>query len=556
MDGANNVRMIDGQINITVNSDRCVACGSCIATCRHKVRDYADDVEQFLHDLKSGVPISMIVAPAHRINGETGGRVLTWLRRMGVRRIYDVSLGADICVWGHIRLIQRDRPLSVITQPCPAIVDFIQLYQPELMKYLSPVHGPMLCTAIYMKKYEQISDSLAALSPCIAKAHEFEETGGVKYNVTIKKLLEYIEKHNIQLPPEPSGFDHPDAAFGCLFPMPGGLKENLEVYFGKTMRIDQSEGQDIVYDALREFAEEKPDCLPAVFDVLNCPEGCNLGTGVNHDISRFRTFKIMDDNRKSVSEQYDFETYERLLREYDSTLKLNDFIRRYPARALQRQTFTEEQIDQAFLSLNKKTPAQRIFDCGACGCDSCYDMARRIVLGLSIPSNCIQKLRDEVVEEKRVILQIADSNMKSIEHLTHDIADIKNKSSDINDLVVVLNDVITKYYNISADINSIASYINIISINASIEAARAGAAGKTFAVVAEEIRSLAGKSQKTVSESEALSKQSIESISSITGMIGDIIGNIDKAHISISIIDQSLNNSLVNFGDQIERQQE
>jgi methyl-accepting chemotaxis protein len=80
-----------------------------------------------------------------------------------------------------------------------------------------------------------------------------------------------------------------------------------------------------------------------------------------------------------------------------------------------------------------------------------------------------------------------------------------------------------------------------------------GKEGKAFAVVAQEIRRLSHKSQDTVSASESLSQQSVESITSITNMINDIMDNIDKAHISISIIDQSLNNSLTSFGDQLKK---
>ncbi|MCL2717557.1 MAG: methyl-accepting chemotaxis protein [Lachnospiraceae bacterium] len=167
--------------------------------------------------------------------------------------------------------------------------------------------------------------------------------------------------------------------------------------------------------------------------------------------------------------------------------------------------------------------------------------------GTNLPENCIQKLRDEIVKEKKIILDIAESNTKSIAHLTEDIADIKSKSASIGELIDVLNEVIVKYNAISGDINSIATFINLISLNASIEAGRAGEAGKTFAVVAEEIRKLATQSKKTVSESDALSKQSSESIASIINMINEIIANIDRAHISISIIDQSLTHSLENF---------
>ena len=42
----------------------------------------------------------------------------------------------------------------------------------ELIPRLIPVHSPMMCTAIYMKKYMQVSDSIAFISSCIAKKVE------------------------------------------------------------------------------------------------------------------------------------------------------------------------------------------------------------------------------------------------------------------------------------------------------------------------------------------------------------------------------------------------
>jgi methyl-accepting chemotaxis protein len=63
-------------------------------------------------------------------------------------------------------------------------------------------------------------------------------------------------------------------------------------------------------------------------------------------------------------------------------------------------------------------------------------------------------------------------------------------------------------------------------------------------VVADEIRTLATKSKKTVSESEGISNRASESIELINSRVESIKEDIDEAHISISIIHQSLNNTL------------
>ena len=540
IEGANRVSMEDGRIGVSVNYERCIACASCIYTCRHGVRDYEDDTERFLHDLRNGASISLFAAPANRVYGGDAGRLLTWLRQQGVQKIYDVSLGADICTWAHIRLIQKKKPKTVITQPCPAIVSYILRFEHGLIKYLSPVHSPMLCTAIYMRKYEGISDKIAALSPCISKAHEFESTGQVEYNVTLKHLMRYVQENNIELPRATSGFDHAESAFGRLFSMPGGLKENIEFYFGKRLRIDQAEGQGSVYHELSALAGESEDCYPAIFDVLNCAEGCNIGTGIDHSMNRFKTSAIMDQNRQAVLDAYDFEGYERLLEEYDRSLRLGDFLRQYTPVAVAQTTVTATDIDKGFASLGKETELQRTFDCGACGCDTCDEMARVIAKGFNIPENCVQKLRDEITSEQTIIMDIAASNLRSMDHLTRDVSDIMSKSGDIAGLVSILHEAVLRYHHISSDVLAIAMHTNIISLNASIEAARAGVHGKAFAVVAEEIRGLANKSRKTVSESEDISVQAINSITSIKEMVESIVTDIGKAHNSISVVYESI----------------
>lgn len=539
IEGANHVYSEEGRIKVSINGDKCIACGFCLDTCRHKVRDYDDDTERFISDLKNGEPISILVAPALYVNPE-GGRLLSWLKQLGVKKVYDVSIGADICTWAHIRYIQKSNPKSLITQPCPAIVDYILKYKHGIAKYLSPVQSPMLCTAIYMKKYDRISDSIAALSPCIAKAHEFEATGNIKYNITFKRLFEYVRAHDIELPHTHASFDHAEAAFGRLYSMPGGLKENMQFYFGSGLRVDQAEGHGIVYEAIDAFANEKESSLPTIFDVLNCGEGCNLGTAVEHTFSRFEAHAIMSTNRSAVLRQYDRDQYENLLIHYDSTLRMDDFIRTYRTHNVAQRVLTEAQVEAGFRAMNKNTDVQKTFDCSACGCDTCHEMARSIAAGNNIPSNCIQMLNEDIMG----VLEIATSNVGSSDLLLADISSIKEKSAQISECMATLNEGFTKFQAISSNILAIAMSTNLVALNASIEAARAGVHGKAFAVVAEEVRSLAAKSKTIVSESDAISEQTLSAIASVNELIGSIAENYDKAHISISVMSQSLNSIL------------
>ncbi|GBU21480.1 iron only hydrogenase large subunit [Fibrobacteres bacterium R8-0-B4] len=538
VEGANIVYSDGGQIKVKVDFNRCIVCGACIQTCRHKCRGYFDDTERFLDDLQRGVPISLFAAPANRANGENWGRLLSWLRQMGVKKIFDVSVGADICTWAHIRYIQREAPASLITQPCPAIVNYILVHRHELIPYLSPVHSPMLCTAIFMKDYEHITDNIAALSPCIAKAHEFDATQYVHYNVTLKKLYEYVKTHGIMLPSEESGFDHPDSSLGCLYSMPGGLKENVELYLGKALRIDKSEGQNIVYRTLDEFAKKHGNDLPVVFDVLNCPEGCNLGTGCAHDRDVFQVNAIMDKARQGVLHGHTKEDFEALYAEYDKALNLSDFIRNYAPTHVRPYMAGEEQIKRSFALLGKDTELAQNFDCSACGSDTCRDMAKKIACGLNIPTNCIQKARDDIDREHGALITLSSDNLQDINRMLTDISKVKELCDVIVGSVTDVNTAIEQYNSMAMEIDKIAMQINIISLNASIEAARAGEHGKAFAVVAAEVRNLARSSKKTVSATERIEAEATESIQKINSMTDSISAEVKKTFQDIAEISQ------------------
>ena len=140
----------DGVDSIDVDPLKCIACGACIDACEHHAREFVDDTERFFADLAAGERISLLVAPAFKANyPQEYESVLGGLKGLGVNRIINVSFGADITTWGYLNYIQKYNFTGGISQPCPAIVGYIERYVPELLPKLFPVQSPLMCAAIY-----------------------------------------------------------------------------------------------------------------------------------------------------------------------------------------------------------------------------------------------------------------------------------------------------------------------------------------------------------------------------------------------------------------------
>ncbi len=500
---ANSASFVNMENKIYINEERCINCGECVNICNHSARAFNDDTEAFFSDLATGAKISVIVAPAARTNFNNLGKLFGFLKKAGVNSIYDVSYGADICTWAYIKSINEQKLKTVIAQPCPVIVNYIEHFKPALIKYLSNVQSPAVCTAIYFNKYKNINDKIAFLSPCIAKSNEFTDVntaGVIHYNVTYNKLNEYLQNNNINLNEYQSAeFDNDDGGWGFAFSRPGGLKENVHFYLGEDKWVKQIEGMEHVKKYLEEYDRDvrsgKP--VPLLIDVLNCQHGCNLGTAAGKDLS-LNSIDYQTNNNKG---KFSKEDGKRLFDYFNKNLDLKDFIRNYSDKSKDIKSLDEHNIESVFMKLGKDTEAKRKIDCFCCGYGSCREFAIAIASGFNHCDNCVHYLESA---------------------LANSLVDFDKTFTKLSENLALINTRIKEFDKNSKDLHSIAFQTKIISINANIESAHAGSSGKSFAVLASEIKRLAEGSSDVIDTNTQNSEE-----------IKQMIKELDKSLISI-----------------------
>ena len=404
----------NGNSRIMVDGRLCVSCGACFDICEHNARDFVDDTERFFEDLKRGEKISLLVAPAFPANyPDTYTRVFSKLKELGVNRIISVSFGADITTWGYINYIQKYNFIGGISQPCPAVVGYIERYMPDLIPRLFPVQSPLMCAAIYARKELGITDKFAFISPCIAKKLEIDDAnnhGYVSYNVTFAHLMKYVEKHKLYAD---SCKDEIEYGLGSIYPMPGGLKENVRWLLGNDVFIRQVEGEKRLFHYLeKNRALLRDGKTPFLFtDALNCENGCICGTGTDMSLSStdYSLYHLHDIKEavKKESAGSPWSKYatpeERLacLNKQFEHLKLEDYLRSYTDRSGEctLRIPDPEELEMIFLEMNKTDEASRHINCSCCGYDSCLEMATAIHNGFNHKENCIHYLKDMYVQK-------------------------------------------------------------------------------------------------------------------------------------------------------------
>jgi len=399
------IKIIDGQAEVI--NDRCIACGNCVIVCSQGAKTYYSSVEKVEEFISSQNKTVLCIAPsfaAEFTEIEDYRVFIGMIKAVGFDYVTEVSFGADLVADKYKDIFENEKTKSVITSDCPAIVNYITQYHPDLVKFLAPVVTPAMAMAEVVRQKYGNDLKVVFAGPCIAKK---AESNSYDRNLTFIELRKMFERKNIsQKNIIPVDFDPPFSGKGALFPVNHGLLKSINKTegFGKG-EVITAEGKVKFKEAINEFEK---GLLENLHLELLCCDGCIEGPGMTKGIPKLvKRMKINSYVNNKLTD-LSFEKWNNDKKEFSNI----DLYRTFEIKDRRLLKPEKEEIQRVLISMNK-TQNRDMLNCGACGYSCCEEHAIAVCENLAEIEMClpytIEKLHKSVDELNKSHKKLSDT---------------------------------------------------------------------------------------------------------------------------------------------------
>ncbi|MFW5747969.1 MAG: [Fe-Fe] hydrogenase large subunit C-terminal domain-containing protein [bacterium] len=387
------IRIVEGQAEII--TERCIGCGNCVRVCSQNAKVIHNTENEVASLLKGPTPVSACLAPSFpaAFPGVYYRKIIGGIRSMGFTYVHEVAFGADLVAAAYKKLMDREDMRSYIGTTCPALVNYVECYYPELIPQLAPVVSPMAATASALHAIYGGDLKTVFIGPCLAKKGEDpgnDPRTAVDAVITFSELKNMMEEMGILLKAaEESVPDPPHGNLGGLFPVSGGILQAAEIEEDLvTGNVVSADGRSTFVETIKEYSDG--DMAVRLLEILCC-SGCIMGSGMGCDTTLFRRRGMISQYVRERTNALDYNGW----KQQAEALADLDLSRRYEPDDQRLATPSKEEIEKVLKRMGKTGPEDEL-NCGACGYETCVEHATAVLQGLAENEMCLPNTIDQL----------------------------------------------------------------------------------------------------------------------------------------------------------------
>ena len=305
-----------------INNDKCIACGACVYQCpfgaimdKSYILDVIDIIKKSENNKKYKVYALVAPSISSQFRYAKLGQVITGLKELGFHTVVEAALGADMVAWNESGELAEKGFLT--SSCCPAFVDYIEKFFPDLKEFISHNLSPMATIAKYIKEHEEPC-KIIFIGPCTAKKAEVQKESVRPYvdvAMTFEELQALFDSRDIDITQLSEGVLDNASYFGRIFARCGGLADAVAEGL-KERGVEDFQLKPISCDGIEAcrtaLMKKSKNLLDANFiEGMACIGGCIGGAGcLTHG-----------EKNKTEVDKYGKEAYEKTITDAISMLK-------------------------------------------------------------------------------------------------------------------------------------------------------------------------------------------------------------------------------------------